>query len=285
MKHNHLTRDIKAFGKCPACDRTRMSMTSQIQVLDHGFVKLSGSMGGDLDIVNGARQSFDEASILHIAHCPETDAHTEWEKARDCRAAGCTNKAGTHLSKRDAGLLNFLMRQRHTSPFELVQVKLEVQAPIFVVREWMRHRTQSYNEMSARYTQLPRLFYVPARDQIREQRGKAGAYYYERMEQDADAEAVTRAINYSCGLAFDEYQEMIDNGVAKEIARLVLPVSTYTKFVASANLLNWMRFLSLRNHEHAQQEIRVYAEVIETMLAQVAPVSMECFVKHGRLGQ
>ncbi len=252
-------------------------MSARIPVLDHGYVELIGSMGGDLDIVNGARQSFDQASILHYPECINVDGG-----AYDCTVAKCHVGGGAHLSKKDAGLVNFLMRERHTSPFELVTAKFGVQLPIFVAREWMRHRTQSFNEMSARYTQLPRLFYVPDRDNVRVQRGKPGAYYYEKAD-DQLARIATLSIKHTSDAAFDAYEEMLEQGVAKEQARLVLPVNTYTKFVVSANLLNWMRFLSLRNHEHAQWEIREYALAIEALCAQVAPVAMAKFVEHGRL--
>jgi thymidylate synthase (FAD) len=240
-------------------------------------------MGGDLSVVNGARQSFDDASILHVSGCPEIDEGKFALKHNECHCLDWDDTVDKTLSARDAGLVNFLMRQRHTSPFEQVQVQFAVQLPIFVAREWMRHRTQSFNEMSGRYTQLPRLFYVPDRDQIRVQKGKPGAYYYERMEDDARAEQVQGYINAAASVSFDDYESMLKQGVAKEIARLVLPVNTYTKFVVSANLLNWMRFLSLRNHEHAQYEIQVYAKAIEGMLFQIAPASMEAFVEHGRL--
>lgn len=279
VSHNHLTRDIKAFGKCPACDYTRLRMTNRISVLDHGYVELQASMGGDIDIVNGARQSFDDVSILHHARCEVAGGDYP------CNTQPCVTgrKDCDTIATKDAGLLNFLMRERHTSPFELVTVKLGVQLPIFVAREWMRHRTQSFNEMSGRYTQLPRLFYVPDRDAMREQKGKPGAYYYERIEDDEKADRFRWEIECASNASFGVYEGLLAQGVAKEVARLVLPVNTYTKMVVSANLLNWMRFLSLRNHEHAQYEIRVYAEVIEKMLAQVAPVAMEKFVEHGRL--
>jgi thymidylate synthase (FAD) len=253
---------------------------TRTSVLDHGFIELQAHMGGDLDIVNGARQSFDQASILHHPMCGEVTGNGA---PCVCANEGVGQGHMNSLSKKDAGLVNFLMREKHTSPFELVTVKLGVQLPIFVAREWMRHRTQSFNEMSGRYTQLPRLFYVPAREQIREQKGKPGAYHYETIEDEALAEQVRSDIRDTSNAAFGIYEGMLARGIAKEVARLVLPVNTYTKFVVSANLLNWMRFLSLRNHEHAQHEIRVYAEAIEELLGQVAPVAMESFVKHGRL--
>jgi thymidylate synthase (FAD) len=258
-------------------------MRDRIPVLDHGYVELLDHMGGDLDIVNGARQSFDDVSILHAPTCPDINSASDLSS---CECGTYWSGQGTalrHLHPKDAGLINFLMREKHTSPFEQVQAKFAVQLPIFVAREWMRHRTQSFNEMSGRYTQLPRLFYVPDRDQIRVQKGKPGAYYYERMEDDVRAKQVQGYIHSAASVSFDDYESMLEQGVAKEIARLVLPVNTYTKFVVSANLLNWMRFLSLRNHEHAQYEINVYAQAIEMVLGTIAPKAMDAFVEHGRL--
>lgn len=248
-------------------------------VLDHGYVEMIDSMGDDLAIVNGARQSFDAYSERHMSLCDLVTGGT----TKMCTCNDLTPGERNFMSKADKGLINFLMRERHTSPFELVTAKFAVQLPIFVAREWMRHRTQSFNEMSGRYTQLPRLFYVPARDQMREQKGKPGAYHYERIEDDAMAEQVRSLIDASANLAFTDYEMMLERGVAKEVARLVLPVNTYTKFVVSANLLNWMRFLSLRNEPSAQWEIQQYAKAIEEQLIAVAPVAMEKFVEHGRL--
>lgn len=263
-----------------------MPQSSRKSVLDHGYVELIGSMGSDIDVVNGARQSFDDASRLHLGGCPEITGDSSCECPIHVDKGVVISPPGASLlSKKDAGLINFLMRERHTSPFELVTVKFAVQLPIFVAREWMRHRTQSFNEMSGRYTQLSRLFYVPERDQIREQKGKPGAYYYERMADDGRARVMRRIIEDQSSLCFAMYENMLEQGVAKEIARLVLPLNTYTKFVVSANLLNWMRFLSLRNHPHAQWEIQQYAVAIEEALHQIAPVSMEALVEHGRLGQ
>lgn len=253
---------------------------SRVSCLDHGYVELIGSMGGDIDVVNGARQSFDDVSIAHFPMCQQVIGSEE------CDCGSWAVKAYNfsdlkHLSKKDAGLINFLMRERHTSPFELVTAKFAVQLPIFVAREWMRHRTQSFNEMSGRYTQLPRLFYVPG--EIREQTGKPGAYKYVTTEDHEMSGWAKDSIEGASNAAFNAYEDMLEAGVAKEQARLVLPVNTYTKFVVSANLLNWMRFLSLRNHPHAQQEIQEYARAIEEQLIAVAPVAMQKFVEHGRL--
>lgn len=219
-------------------------------VLDHGYVNLVDSMGGDLNIVNAARTSYNtKKEVMEAA---------------------------------DEGLINFLAKHRHGTPFEMVSLMFEVQAPIFVFREWHRHRIASINEMSGRYVELPRLFYVPARDQVREQRGKAGAYVYERIEDDEKAEHVQRLLRASANDSFDDYESMLRMGIAKEIARLVLPVNTYSKMVWSVNLRSLMNFLSLRNDDRAQWEIHEYAKAIEEMAFEVAPVAMEAFVKNGR---
>ncbi len=223
----------------------------RIKVLDHGYITLLDHMGGDIDIVNAARISFDQES--------------------------------GEMSDRDKGLINFLMRERHGTPFEMVDFKFEVGAPIFVFREWHRHRIASINEMSGRYTELERRFYIPARDQIREQKGKPGAYYYERMEDDDAALCYMDAIREQSEDCFDTYEKLLSSGVAKEVARLVLPVNTYSKMVWKCNLRAVMNFLSLRNHEHAQYEIRAYAQAMELLVSLVVPEAMSRFIEHGRV--
>ena len=221
----------------------------KVPVLDHGYVRLIDSMGDDLAIVNAARTSYDAAS--------------------------------TELTDRDKGLIGFLMRERHGTPFEMVNLKFEVMAPIFVFREWHRHRIASINEMSGRYVQLERKFYVPAASDIRKQVGKPGAYEYQTVDPQLAAE-VRMGIETASDFAFEEYQMMLDAGIAKEVARLVLPVNTYSKMVWSCNLRALFNFLSLRNAPSAQLEIRRYAEVIETMIHDVAPVALHYFIIHGR---
>lgn len=249
-------------------------------ILDHGYVKLLDSMGDDLAIVNAARTSFDSESVYHAQWC---EAALVDKSPCTCNALGPRyDDGGGTLLPADAGLINYLMRCVHGTPFEMVSLKFAVKAPIFVFREWHRHRIASINEMSGRYVELPREFYVPARDDIREQKGKPGAYYYEMMDDDVAAEKVAEAIRFSSNMSFDEYEGMLADGVAKEVARLVLPVNTYSKMVWSVNLRSLMNFLSLRNHEHAQREIRYYAEAMEQMAFDVAPVAMQRFVDNGR---
>lgn len=222
-----------------------------MKVLDHGHIKLIDSMGSDIDIVNAARTSFDGSE--------------------------------TEMNERNIGLVNFLMKNRHGTPFEMVEVKFEVKAPIFVFREWHRHRIASINEMSGRYVELEREFYVPDIEDIREQKGKPGAYYFEQIENAEKAEAIRQAITHVCWEAFDEYEAMLRGGIAKEVARLVLPMGTYSKMVWKTNLRAAMNFVSLRNHPHAQLEIRKYAEKMENILFDIAPVAMKSFVENGRI--
>lgn len=220
-----------------------------VNVLDHGYVGLVEHAGGDLSIVNAARTSYNNPSV--------------------------------ELDDKDKGLINFLMREKHGTPFEMAWLMFEVQAPIFVFREWHRHRIASINEMSGRYVELPRLFYIP--DRVREQRGKPGAYEYLDME-DADMDANVRATMIQASdFAFDSYEAMLKVGVAKEHARIVLPLNTYSKMVWSCNLRALFNFLSLRNHDRAQYEIRVYAEAMEEMAMSVAPIAMKAFVANGRI--
>lgn len=221
-----------------------------MRVLDHGFIELIDSMGSDIDIVNAARTSFDGQ-----------------EK---------------YIDARNIGLIDFLMKNRHGTPFEMVEVKFAVKAPIFVFREWHRHRIASINEMSGRYVELPQEYYIPQIEQIREQKGKPGAYYFEPIADTKKAENIRTTIDIASNGAFNVYNNMLKNGIAKEVARLVLPVNTYSKMVWKTNLRAAMNFVSLRNHEHAQWEIREYAKKMETILQEIAPHSMQSFIKHGR---
>jgi len=244
-------------------------------VLDHGYVNLVDSMGDDLAIVNAARTSYNNPSTTHHFYC---------EKVEGQNACECDGSEGdVWLSRADAGLINYLCKHRHGTPFEMVTVKFEVQAPIFVFREWHRHRIASINEMSGRYVELPRLFYVPDRDNVREQKGKPGSYYYERMDDNVDASWAQDKIRETCDEAFDTYELLLEAGVAKEQARLVLPLNTYSKMVWSCNLRSLFNFLSLRNHDRAQHEIKVYAEAMEEMVKQVAPVAMQAFIDNQRI--
>lgn len=223
----------------------------KIDVLDHGSVELVDSMGGDLRIVNMARQSFG-------------------------------TKAELMMSEKEHGLINFLMKNRHGTPFEGVVITLQVKCPIFVAREWMRHRIASYNEFSGRYSKMSSDFYVPSGDQLRSQVGKPGSYSFEPLP-DGLAESTRAMIEENNGDALFTYDNFLEQGVAKEVARMVLPVNIYTSFTMVANLRSLFNFVSLRSHKDAMWEIRRYSEEIEKMLWSVAPVAYRAFVDNGRV--
>lgn len=219
----------------------------KIDVLDHGFVRLVDSMGSDLSVVRAARVSY----------------HSAW-------------RAGENEGS-DARLISYLWKNRHTSPFESVEFQFEVKAPIFVFRQWHRHRTWSFNELSARYRELPEEFYVPSPEMIGVQstNNKQG-----RAVDEWDDEAIrarkpqVEAFRKLCEQAFDHYRDLLEDGWPRELARAVLPVATYSHMFAKVDLKNLLDFLTLRCHAHAQYEIRVYAEAMLKLARPIAPVSV-----------
>lgn len=221
-------------------------MTDQkIDVLDRGFVRLVDHMGGDVSVVRAARVSYDAA----------------WRAGED--------------EGSDARLIRYLLRNRHDSPFEAVALTFEVKAPIFVLRQWHRHRTQSYNELSARYRELPEEFYVPRPEDVGVQSktnkqgrevGIGGPLPVPKSREMEIAEYAEQ-----CEACFEHYRDLLACGWPRELARLVLPLSTYSHMFATMNLRNLLHFLGLRLHAHAQYEIRVYAEAMRRLACDVAP--------------
>lgn len=237
--------------KRPSDSPITVVWSDYIPVLDKGFIRLEASVASDLDPVNSARVSFGG------------------------RKASMDDK--------DRGLVNFLVRERHGTPFEHTFFRFEVKAPIFVFREWHRHRIGvSINEQSGRYMQLEREFYVPASEDFRVQKGKPGAYYFEPDSNTKRVEDARAAVEEAGNRAFDTYENMLEAGIAKEIARIVLPVSTYSTMWYTMNARSLMAFLSLRNAPNAQAEIRKYAEVMEEIAREVMPTTFGAFVEHGR---
>lgn len=175
------------------------------------------------------------------------------------------------LTDGDISLIEMLSENGHTSPFEHMGMSFRLDVPIFVMREWMRHRTQSYNEVSGRWKVLDGRFYVPDDQRPTRQVGRTGEY---RFEPDAITNRIAqKAIRRSCEKSWDEYQFMLQEGVAKEVARMVLPVNIYTQVIVSANYLNWVRFLKLRATPQAMHEIRMAAFQVLDALGQAFPVS------------
>ena len=218
-------------------------------VLDHGFVRLDAAMADDLSVVNAARVSF----------------------ARHKEA----------MDESDAGLIRFLLRERHGTPFEHNSFRFHVRCPIFVAREWFRHRIGSFNEFSMRYAKATDDFYVPAAEDVRTQVGKPGAYTFETVEPEL-AESTREAIESVYETAYTAYEQLVEAGIAREIARCVLPVGAYTEFFWTVNARALMNFVSLRAAEAAQREIRRYAEAVESFLAERMPVTYDAFVANNR---
>ena len=228
-----------------------MSNQMEVKVLNEGYVNLVDCFGSDLDIVNAAKVSF-----------------AAYE---------------TEMNERASGLLNFLLKNKHATPFEHVVFKFSIKCPIFVAREWFRHRWSSFNEMSMRYHVPDCLdFFIPSESVIRKQVGKPGHYTFEKIEDPAVYDFVLEKLEEVYSIAESNYYEMIEAGIAKEIARSVLPVGQYTEFVWTVNLRSLLNFLSLRNESNAQQEIREYAEVIERMTKIFVPKTIDLFIENGR---
>lgn len=192
-------------------------------------------------------------------------------------------------ASRSAGLINYLMRDRHGSPFEHNSITFYVQAPIFVFREFMRHRIASYNEESGRYRELRPVFYVPGPERKLLQVGKAGAYTFEPGTAEQH-ELVEREVKNSCTQAYEAYQRMLDAGVAREVARAVLPVTIFSSMYVTMNARALMNFLSLRTMREGthfpsfpQREIEMVAEKMEDYWADLMPMTYEAFNKSGRV--
>lgn len=211
-------------------------------VLDNGFVQLVDFMGGDQRAVDSARVSFGGVS-----------------KGED----------------RDRKLIEYLLAHEHISPFEHSVFQFHVKCPIFVARQWMRHRIASYNEISARYTEVKDEFYIPgtfrAQDTINKQGSVAGA----KLDNARLLEIYTKSIKAS----YAAYDELLKAGVAREMARMALPVAQYTQFHWSVNARSLLNFLSLRLDSHAQYEIRQYAAAIQKIFQEKMPWTWEAFKK------
>ena len=221
-----------------------------IELLDHGFVRLDGAMADDLSVVNGARVSF--------------------------------ARRKEEMDVSDEGLIRFLMRDRHGSPFEHNAFRFHVRCPIFVAREWFRHRIGSFNEFSMRYAKATDDFYVPEPEDVRTQVGKPGNYTFEPVDEEL-AEETRRELEALYEQAYATYARLVEKGVARELARSVMPVGSYTQFYWTVNARALMNFVSLRNSEFAQLEIRRYAEAVEAFFAREMPVTHAAFVANNRV--
>ncbi len=223
---------------------SRREETPKIELLDSGYVSLVEGWGSDERVIEAARMSVDKGFL-------------GW---------GTKDKPG------DERLLSHLYRHRHATPFEMAGLIVEVKLPIFVVREWMRHRTQSYAEMSARYVPLPNENYMPTIERLIEGANTPTKNKQAQGNGKFLTEDEAEDWLYSLESVYRHAQEVYDDGIAigipKELARLPMPVARYTRMRASANLRNWLGFLTLRQASDAQEEIRVYADAVATLIAQ-----------------
>lgn len=225
--------------------REQIVGTSQ-PVLDKGFVRLVDVMGDDGRIVQAARVSYGE---------------------------------GTKTVREDAALIDYLMRHKHTSPFEMVEFTFHIKAPIFVIRQWFRHRTASVNEISARYSVMRDEFFLPSPADLRGQ-GKKNKQVGEGELPDETARQAHDRIAVSQRQAYEEYQGLLELGVARELAREVLPVGLYSEFYWKQNLHNLLHFLRLRLDWHAQAEIRAYADAVAHFVKGAVPLTWASFEEH-----
>jgi thymidylate synthase (FAD) len=226
-----------------------------LPVLDHGFIRVVDYMGDDAAIVQAARVSYGK---------------------------------GTRQASQDEGLIRYLMRHRHTSPFEMCEIKLHVKLPMFIARQWIRHRTANVNEYSARYSILDKEFYVPAADQLAVQSSVNNQGRGEAINRD-DAEKILDLMKGDAAQAFNSYEQLINSdadgkpidperpALARELARIGLPLSTYTQWYWKTDLHNLFHFMALRADSHAQYEIRVYADVIRDIANRWVPLASKAF--------
>ena len=231
--------------KRPTVPKLEEKMFTPIECLDHGFVRLVDYMGDDSAIVQAARVSYG---------------------------------AGTKKMRQDRGLIRYLLRHRHTTPFEMCEIKLHVKLPIFVARQWIRHRTANVNEISARYSVLDNEFYLPSPEHLAVQSTNNKQGRGEALTE-AQSAMVLEMLKRDATQAYQTYSELLGEevGLARELARMNLPVNWYTQWYWKVDLHNLLHFLALRMDAHAQYEIRVFADAIGSLVKDWVPHVWEAF--------
>lgn len=216
----------------------------KLECLDKGFVRLVDVMGDDSSIVQAARVSYG---------------------------------VGTKTISEDRGLIRYLMRNQHTSPFEMVEFKFHVKLPIFVARQWIRHRTANVNEYSGRYSEMINDFYLPAADQLRTQSLTNKQGRSDVLFDNEKADKILGSMSLAQEQSYEQYKSYLADDLARELARINLPLSTYTEWYWKIDLHNLFHFLRLRLDQHAQYEIRVYGEKIVELIKPFVPLAYEAF--------
>ena len=207
-------------------------------VLDLGKVELVDSMGDDITVSNSARILFEN-----------------WR------------------GEADEKLISYMLKHKHFSPFEHVAFTFYIKAPIFVMRQWMRHRTWSFNEVSGRYKELPAEYYIPAKDKIGVQSTK-NHQSRDIISSNPDADRIQDLISYHSNMTFGDYQYLLSLGCPREVARMILPLNTYTELVATVKLRNLLEFFELRSSPDAQYEIQVYSDAMKDLIKPIVPVTI-----------
>lgn len=228
----------------PMTEQVQALLGKEFPCLDKGFVRLIDVMGDDSAIVQAARVSYG---------------------------------AGTKKVLEDRGLIRYLMRHIHTTPFEMVEFKFHVKLPIFVARQWIRHRTANVNEYSGRYSEMKDEFYVPAPDQVRAQSVTNKQGRSDDLFAPEEAERIRTLMSDTQDTLYAEYQDLLGTNLAREIARINLPVSNYTEWYWKVDLHNLFHFLRLRIDAHAQYEIRVYGQAMAEIVRAAVPMAYEAF--------
>ena len=231
---------------------------------------------------------FRDDMLVELVKSSASDADVIWAARVSTAGDKSLEDVGADAAKSE-GLINYLARERHGSPFEHTSMTFFISAPIFVFREFMRHRIASYNEESGRYRELKPVFYIPSKQRKLVQIGKAGAYTFVDGTSEQFEITVT-SIKETCKLAYANYQKMLDAGVAREVARAVLPVTLYSSMYVTMNARALMNFLSLRTARegshfpsYPQREIEMVAEKMEAHFAKLMPITYGAFQKSGRI--
>lgn len=272
---------------------------NQILVLDHGYVRFVESWGSDERIIEAARMStakgFQGWGELRC-RCGATSTTAHWDGSGDGKISRLFHDAedsrcpiergGAHVAIPDSKtgdekLLRYLWQHKHATPFEMAGMILEIQAPIMVFREWHRHRTQSYNELSARYTPLPDVNYIPTPERCIVVPGRNKQASGASARVPTHGEVLTWLEHLAQAYAHSQvvYQEGLDLGIPKEVARLPVPVARYSRMRAAANLRNWLGFLTLRLDPAAQLEIRLFATAVGGFIKEAFPRTWDLFAQ------
>lgn len=224
-----------------------MEKGKTLKVLDHGYVRYIDHMGSD---------------------------------QRICEAARISYRAPSKGDDQDKKLIFYLWKNRHTSPFEMGKITFNIKMPIFIMRQYVRHRMQNLNEVSARYTELPKEFYVPEEWRVQDTKNKQGSVEAKLVKDAEWQRRQTNRLLEVCDLAYTRYEEMLKDGVAREMARMILPINIYTEIYTTWDVSNLLKFIVLRDDKHAQSEIQEYAQAMKIMGKELFPFTFEAYQKY-----